>query len=204
MAIPTPVNSQITDAVTQGNRRMLAEAPAMAAGALYETLAHSIGLLFENAVAAQQQQNALAQAAATQGVMQIYALDNTASAASAGATRAAFGDAADTLDVGARESLAQVGSSLAAQGSRLNAQVEDAVRLGNESVLAHAGDVAYAARSGADAMASALQTVGQALHEDLMRTLKLAATAACLQGMLRDPAKAAEYETVLATIGRLR
>ena len=201
MAIPTPVNSQITDAVTQGNRRMLAEAPAMAAGALYETLAHSIGLLFENAVAAQQQQNALAQAATTQGVMQIYALD---SAASAGATRAAFGGAADTLDVGARESLAQVGSSLAAQGSRLNAQVEDAVRLGNESVLAHAGDVAYAARSGADAMASALQTVGQALHEDLMRTLKLAATAACLQGMLRDPAKAAEYETVLATIGRLR
>lgn len=68
------VNPQITDAVTQTNVKVLAEAPAMSMGALYQSLAHSMGLLFENAVAAQQQQQILAQAATAQGVTQIYSL----------------------------------------------------------------------------------------------------------------------------------
>ena len=57
MAIPTAVNDQITDAVTQANVKVLAESPAMAMGAIYQTMAHSTGILFENAVSAQQQQN---------------------------------------------------------------------------------------------------------------------------------------------------
>ena len=56
MAIPTAVNDQITDAVTQANVKVLAESPAMAMGAIYQTMAHSTGILFENAVSAQQQQ----------------------------------------------------------------------------------------------------------------------------------------------------
>ncbi len=74
MAYPTSVNNQITDAVTQSNVTVIGEAPAMALSSLYQTMAHSLGLMFENAVSAQQQQNILAQAATTQGVMQIYAL----------------------------------------------------------------------------------------------------------------------------------
>lgn len=66
MAIPTAVDSQITDAVTQSNVKVLAEAPAYAMSSIYQTLAHSTGILFENSVTAQQQQNALAQAAANQ------------------------------------------------------------------------------------------------------------------------------------------
>jgi hypothetical protein len=66
------VNSQITDAVTQSNVKVLAEAPAMALGSLYQSLAHSTGLMFENAVANQQQQFVLLQAATTQAVNQIY------------------------------------------------------------------------------------------------------------------------------------
>jgi len=66
------VNEQITDAVTQSNVKVIAEAPAMAMSTIYQQLAHSTGMLFQNAVSAQQQQNALMQAAATQGVMQIY------------------------------------------------------------------------------------------------------------------------------------
>ncbi|MBV4460953.1 RebB family R body protein [Pseudomonas sp. COR58] len=85
------VNDQITDAVTQTNVNVLAEAPAMALGSLYQSMAHSTGILFENAVNAQQQQNILAQAAATQGVMQIYSLDTTADAL---ATRNILQDAA--------------------------------------------------------------------------------------------------------------
>lgn len=80
MAFPTAVNSQITDAITQANTKVIAESPAMAMGSLYQALAHSTGILFENAVAAQQQQNTLAQAAANQGVMQIYSVDTTAAA----------------------------------------------------------------------------------------------------------------------------
>lgn len=74
------VNSQITDAVTQSNVQVVAEAPAMAMGALYQSMAHSTGILFENAVSNQQQQNILAQAATTQGVMQIYSVDTMADA----------------------------------------------------------------------------------------------------------------------------
>ncbi|GAB3341033.1 RebB family R body protein [Marilutibacter aestuarii] len=80
MAFPTAVNDQITDAVTQSNVKVVAESPAMAMGSIYQTMAHSTGILFENAVSSQQQQNTLAQAAANQGVMQIYSLDTTAAA----------------------------------------------------------------------------------------------------------------------------
>jgi hypothetical protein len=80
MAFPTAVNNQITDAVTQSNVKVVAEAPAMAMGSLYQTMSHSTGILFQNAVSSQQQQNTLSQAAANQGVMQIYTLDTTAAA----------------------------------------------------------------------------------------------------------------------------
>lgn len=78
----TKVNDQITDAVTQANVKVLGEAPAMAMGNLYQSMAHSTGILFQNAVNAQNQQNILAQAATTQGVMQIYSIDTVADAIS--------------------------------------------------------------------------------------------------------------------------
>ncbi|MBU3056730.1 RebB family R body protein [Pseudomonas indica] len=77
------VNEMITDAVTQSNVKVVAEAPAMAMGSIYQTMAHSTGILFQNAVSAQQQQNTLSQASTTMGVMQIYSVDT---AADAGAT----------------------------------------------------------------------------------------------------------------------
>ncbi|WP_440984842.1 RebB family R body protein [Xanthomonas sontii] len=79
MAFPTAVNDQITDAVTQSNVKVIGEAPAFAMASIYQSMAHSTGILFGNAVSAQQQ-NTLAQAAANQGVMQIYSLDTTAAA----------------------------------------------------------------------------------------------------------------------------
>ncbi len=74
------VSTQITDAVTQTNVKVVAEAPAMAMGSLYQTAAHSTGLMYENAVNAQNQQNILSQSATTQGVMQIYSFDTIADA----------------------------------------------------------------------------------------------------------------------------
>ncbi|BAF89784.1 RebA2 protein [Azorhizobium caulinodans ORS 571] len=74
------VSPQITDAVTQVNVKVVAEAPAVAIGSLYQTASHSTGLMFENAVTAQNNQNILAQAATTQGVMQIYSIDTISDA----------------------------------------------------------------------------------------------------------------------------
>ncbi len=78
----TTVNPQITDAVTQSNVKVVGEAPAMALGNVYQTAAHSTGIMFENAVNTQNQQNLLGQAATTQGVMQIYSMDTVSDAIS--------------------------------------------------------------------------------------------------------------------------
>ncbi|GEN66289.1 MULTISPECIES: RebB family R body protein [Chryseobacterium] len=76
------VNEQITDAVTQSNVKVVAESPAMALSNVYQSAAHSTGIMFENAVNTQNQQNILGQAATTQGILQIYSLDTVADAVS--------------------------------------------------------------------------------------------------------------------------
>ncbi len=80
MAWNTPVNGQITDAVTQTNVKVVADAPAMAMGTVYQSLAHSTGILYENATSSQQQLAIAAQAATNQGVIQIYSVDTMAGA----------------------------------------------------------------------------------------------------------------------------
>ncbi len=95
MSFPTSVNDQITDAVTQSNVKVLAESPAMAMGSIYQTMAHSTGILFQNAVSAQQQQNTLSQAAANMGLMQIYSMNTMAAAA--GTEKVSQGGIADNL-----------------------------------------------------------------------------------------------------------
>ncbi|MEY8760525.1 RebB family R body protein [Chryseobacterium tongliaoense] len=76
------VNPQITDAVTQSNVKVVGEAPAVALGNVYQAAAHSTGIMFENAVNSQNQQNILGQAATIQGIMQIYSMDTVADAIS--------------------------------------------------------------------------------------------------------------------------
>ncbi|MBN0574236.1 RebB family R body protein, partial [Pseudomonas aeruginosa] len=39
MSFPTAVNNQITDAVTQSNVKVVGEAPAMALGSIFQTMA---------------------------------------------------------------------------------------------------------------------------------------------------------------------
>ena len=74
------VAQQITDAVTQANVEVVSDAPSMSMGSLYQTAGHSTGLMYENSVNSQNQQNILAQAAKTQGVMQIYSVDTISDA----------------------------------------------------------------------------------------------------------------------------
>jgi hypothetical protein len=95
MAQPTALNSQITDAVTQSNVNVLGDSPAMAMGAIFQSLAHSTGILYENAVSSQQQLAIAAQAATNQGVIQVYSIDSMAGAVST--SKVAQSDTPDTL-----------------------------------------------------------------------------------------------------------
>ena len=95
MAQPTAMNSQITDAVTQSNVKVLGDSPAMAMGAIFQSLAHSTGILYENAVSFQQQLAIAAQAATNQGVIQVYSIDSMAGAVAT--SKVAQSDTPDTL-----------------------------------------------------------------------------------------------------------
>ena len=68
MAFPTAVNSQITDAVTQTNVKVVGDAPAMALGNLYQATAQALANAAHNATSAQQQTNVLAEAVTTRCV----------------------------------------------------------------------------------------------------------------------------------------
>ncbi|WP_068002833.1 RebB family R body protein [Pseudovibrio axinellae] len=70
----------VTDAVTQTNVMVIGEAPAMAMGHIYSSLAHSTGLLFQNSVALASQSTALSQATTNQGILQIYSANTMAGA----------------------------------------------------------------------------------------------------------------------------
>lgn len=72
MTFPTVVNDQVTDAVTQANAVVTSDASAMAMAPVFQTLAHSTGLTFANAVSIQAQQNGSALAYMNQCVRQIY------------------------------------------------------------------------------------------------------------------------------------
>jgi len=75
MAHPTSVNSQITDSVTQVNTKVLGDAPAIAMGNLFQATAQALSNAAHNATTSQQQTNITAQAATTQGVAMLYAID---------------------------------------------------------------------------------------------------------------------------------
>ena len=75
MAFPTAVNSQITDSVTQANVKVLGDAPAMALSNLYQASAQALGNAAHNATNSMAQTNVTAQAATTQGVATLYAID---------------------------------------------------------------------------------------------------------------------------------
>jgi hypothetical protein len=78
MAVETAVNSQITDAVTQSNVKVIGESAAVALSNLYQATAASLANAIQNATFAQQQSNLIHQATTTQGVNLIYAVDTEA------------------------------------------------------------------------------------------------------------------------------
>lgn len=194
------VNPQITDAVTQSNVKVVGEAPAISMGSIYQSIAYSTGILFQNAVAAQQQQNIAALAATNQGIIQIYSVVTAAEA-----SVAARHDVPDREAVLLRTQQAMEATrALSASAyDGVAPQIEAAVKLANETTLENASAFAYAVRVNGDAVAASLQAIDKAFHDGLLRSLQTAATAACLEAMLRNPEKAADYEQVLQAIKHL-
>ena len=68
------------DPVTPASVETLAVSPGQALGALYQVMAHSIGIAMQNAVAQQQQMNTVSAAVTTQGVSMLYSMDSAATA----------------------------------------------------------------------------------------------------------------------------
>jgi len=95
MTIPTPVNGMITDAVTQSSVAVLGVAPAQAMGNVYQTAAHSLGVMFANNTQSQQNSAISGQAATNQGVMQLYSVPPMATAVST--SKIANSDTPDVL-----------------------------------------------------------------------------------------------------------
>ncbi len=60
------------EAVVPAAPSVVRDAPAAALGAIWHAAAHTLGMMMENAVAAQQQGAVISEAAANQGVMQIF------------------------------------------------------------------------------------------------------------------------------------
>ncbi|MDE1462171.1 RebB family R body protein [Spartinivicinus poritis] len=69
---PTVVNGAVVDSVATANTKVLAEAPAMALGSLYQTIGNSVAMAAANAVYAQQQANVTYQASSTLGVTKLF------------------------------------------------------------------------------------------------------------------------------------
>jgi len=79
----TPVNSQITDAVTQSNLTVLGNAPAQSMATAYQLLAQSVGVSMQNAVANQQNMNTIDSAIVSQGISLLFNLDGAMDARAA-------------------------------------------------------------------------------------------------------------------------
>jgi hypothetical protein len=68
MAMPTAVNDQVTDSVTQSGVKVVGSAPALAMASLFQASTQSLGLAAQNATVAQQQLNVVADAVTTKCV----------------------------------------------------------------------------------------------------------------------------------------
>jgi hypothetical protein len=75
VAFPTSLNSQITDAVSQANVKVVGDAPAVAMGNLYISTSQALANAAHNATANQQQSSVTMQASTTQGVATLLSID---------------------------------------------------------------------------------------------------------------------------------
>jgi hypothetical protein len=85
MTFPTPVNSQITDAVTQANQKEPREVPNVAMGELFLATSEALANAAHQATTRQQQNSMTTQAETAMGIGALYSINaNTAKTTSEG------------------------------------------------------------------------------------------------------------------------
>ena len=80
MSEATALNDRVVEATASATLLNLGTAPAVSLATLYQGLAHTTVLLYAGAVGAQQQQAILGQAAANEGLVQLYSVGTMAGA----------------------------------------------------------------------------------------------------------------------------
>lgn len=188
MSTTTEVNSQITDSITQTNTRpatnavVLGNAAAVALGNLYQATASALGMAAYNAVNSQQQQNVLAQATTTQGVMQIYSIDTASSGA-------ATEHPLQPSPVATAAALHEVSAPVTQMSVSPNAHGIDNAEPWCHAALELMGTVA-----------STLHAFQKVTDETDRAVIKQAATASVLIHMIKAPDQLEQYQKILKVI----
>jgi hypothetical protein len=227
MADTTAVNAQITDAVTRSNAKLLAELPAYAATTIYQAVAQSTAIALQDAVAAQQNQNILAIAAASESLTRILvgpggtvqtmiaerltslpkaleamvlapASTNAASVAGAPQSVEASVDETDAPQADAAGTDAKAVAGDRAE--RVAEEVKSAVDFANDTVLDHGPAITDAVEAATAALVESIDALNRVNHLNHMRLIQRAALAAALAGMLREPEKQEQYSAMIQTI----
>lgn len=208
------VNSQVTDAITQTNVKLVAEAPAMAIAQIYQSIGHATGIMVENAVNAQQQQCIINSSAATQGAMTLFSQASAAfqpGESSLDGAESARGLASNaqttvldpkTLEADVQETASKL-KQLATTRSSVNSQILDAVSASHQYTLGAGAAFAYAHRVSIEAFVDGLEKVSAVEYRQQLQAVQLAATTICLDAMLKSPERAEEYAAVLEAIKQL-
>lgn len=184
MSTTTQVNPQVTDAVTQSNVHVHDNAADIALRNLYQVAAQAMGNAAMNAVSSQQQSYILAQAATTQGVMQLYTME------AQGKTPVLESDVPYTVSPAAAVMDSADALAQAAAASGLN----------NVVPFDHSSPWSHAARELMDTVAATLREFQKVSQEANMAILKQAAITATLAQMIKAPDQLEQYQKVLAVI----
>ncbi|SFR86886.1 Killing trait domain-containing protein [Dyella sp. OK004] len=184
MSMPSSVNPQISDAVTQASSQIPGGALAISLSQLYQGAAQALVNAAHNAVSSQQQSNVLMQAATTQAVMQLLSMDSA--------------DNATPPDENKASALPQ---TLAATTSPdALAHIEQAIESANKHGLDNAGSWSHAARDIMNTVAGALRELQKVSQETGMAMVKQAAIAAVLVHMIKAPDHLEQYQKILGLI----
>jgi hypothetical protein len=185
MTISPVANDEITDAVTATNTRPPGNTPAIALGSIYQAVAHALGEAVQIAVNNQQQSYVVAQAATTQGVMQLLSIDTASSAVPSDGDKTsavAHALAATTAPDPVAGTIAQA--------------IESASKLG----LDNAGPWSEAVRIIMSTVAVALCELQKVSQDNNMAMIKQAAIAAVLIAMIKAPDQLEQYQKILGLI----
>jgi hypothetical protein len=196
MAFPTSVNSQITDAVTQANTKVLGDAPAIAMGNLFIATSQALSNAAHNAAMAQQNSTTISQAATTQAVATLLSIDTAPPATGIAAMpithvqAAAVGGAVPEAAANAAPDEAQ-------------AQLEQALEFADKLVFDSAAPWANAAHEIMKALAEALHDLQHMNQETNMAIVKQAALASTLSRMILVPDQFDQYQKIIELIKTL-